>query len=199
MLNIPFFLFSRHGETDWNAEARWQGGTDIPLNEKGRSQARGNALRLKALLHENGLDAKTLPIITSPLSRARETAEILATGIGRAPESLVLEPALKEFSFGVWEGKSIYEAEAEFADLHQERIRSPWHFKCHGGESYNCLMLRVSPILAALKEPALIVSHGGVLRVLYHLFSGIERDDVHIQPIRQDVIYHVSPKMVREI
>ena len=68
-------LLVRHGETDWNAERRWQGHADVPLNERGRKQAQ----RLADSFPGDAVDA----IYASDLARARETAEILGARLGR--------------------------------------------------------------------------------------------------------------------
>src|SRR3954454_16381515 len=73
--------FIRHGETDWNAEARLQGQRDIPLNDFGRVQAEEAGARLRALvLHYADLD-----YVASPLSRTRDTMELMREAIGLAP------------------------------------------------------------------------------------------------------------------
>lgn len=67
-------ILVRHGETDWNRAGRIQGSTDIPLNDTGRSQARDAAERLVAEV----TDAATVAVVSSDLSRARETATLIA-------------------------------------------------------------------------------------------------------------------------
>ncbi len=65
--------FIRHGETDWNAQSRYQGQADVPMNETGRAQARRNGEALRALLPASAAAA----YVASPLLRARETMEIV--------------------------------------------------------------------------------------------------------------------------
>ena len=80
--------FVRHGETDWNAERRYQGQTDIPLNDRGRAQSRRNGEALRAFLpHIAGAD-----FVASPLGRARETMEILRDTLGLDPSGLPARP-----------------------------------------------------------------------------------------------------------
>lgn len=86
----------RHGQTDWNRDDRLQGSSDIPLNDTGRAQAHEAA----ALLRDGGWDA----VVSSPLSRARETAEIIAADL--AIELGASYPALVERDYGVNEGES---------------------------------------------------------------------------------------------
>lgn len=96
-------LLIRHGETDWNKARRVQGRTDVPLNETGRAQA----ARIAAQLDTTKIDA----VYSSPLSRAYETAELIAAGRG-----LEIKKAdeLLEIQFGLWEGKTINELMVEY-------------------------------------------------------------------------------------
>ena len=87
-------LLARHGQTDWNAAGKIQGVSDVPLNERGREQAAALAGRV--------LDAGAISAVyTSPLKRARETAEIIGRRLGLEP---VPVGALTELNFGDWEG-----------------------------------------------------------------------------------------------
>ena len=89
-------LLVRHGETDWNAAGRIQGCTDTPLNARGRAQAAALAEKLRS-------SERAEALYTSPLRRAAETAEIIGSALGLRPEPV---EALREISFGVWEGCS---------------------------------------------------------------------------------------------
>ena len=73
--------FVRHGETDWNAERRYQGQTDIPLNARGRDQSRRNGDALRAFLPA----ITQADFVASPLVRTRETMELLRTSLGLDP------------------------------------------------------------------------------------------------------------------
>lgn len=100
------FAFIRHGQTDWNRDDRLQGSSDIPLNATGREQAREAA----ALLRDGGWTA----IVSSPLSRARETAEIIAAELG-----LELGPAYDELierDYGPLEGDNASATIARWPD-----------------------------------------------------------------------------------
>ena len=88
----------RHGETDWNREGRRQGRTDIPLNNTGRMQIQQTAWLLSRICE--GVDC----VISSPLSRAMESAEILSAALGRDVRDILVEPLLIECSFGKTEG-----------------------------------------------------------------------------------------------
>ena len=93
-MTLTTFALIRHGQTDWNAQRRLQGSTDIPLNDVGRAQARDAV----AVLSAYEWDA----IASSPLSRAAETADLIAAGLGLSDVRRV--PELTERSFGPAEG-----------------------------------------------------------------------------------------------
>ncbi len=139
----------RHGETDWNRQHRIQGLTDIPLNDTGREQAQAAG----RLLTRRTWDA----IYTSPLSRARETASIIAAENG-LPEPIAVEQ-LVERNYGDAEGLN-------FAEIDR---RYPNRSEVPGQESRADVSARVVPALRELAaahpgESVLIVSHGGAIR-----------------------------------
>ncbi len=141
----------RHGETDWNRAHRIQGSTDIPLNDTGRAQA----LRAGRLLARRSWDG----IYTSPLSRAFETAAIIATELGLAEPSPVSE--LVERNYG----------EAEGLTDRQIAHNYPGAMPVPGRESREDVAARVIPALLRLAEEnvgrhLIVSSHGAVIRTL---------------------------------
>jgi probable phosphoglycerate mutase len=143
------FWFLRHGETDWNAQDLAQGNVDVPLNQTGLAQARSAAL----LLRDRGIRS----LISSPLSRARDTADIVAAQLGLPVQ---VDDALREVAFGVQEGKPMAEW---FTAWVNER------FTPDGAESFAALTQRaVGVINRCLDRPpvVLVVGHGGVFRAL---------------------------------
>ena len=147
----------RHGETEWNRERRIQGSTDIPMNDTGRDQAHATAARLDTA----GWDA----VVTSPLSRARETAEIIAHRLALpAPR---VEPELAERRHGTLEGLTGEERRA----LEAEAV------PIEGLESRVSVVSRAVPALLRLgaRHPGgsvVAVTHGGVIQsVLLHLWE----------------------------
>ena len=98
-------LLVRHGQTDWNEQHRYQGQTDIPLNDTGREQASTVVPRMKAY----DIDA----VYASDLKRARETAEIVSRETGVEVRS---DPRLRELSFGVFEGLTFDEIGEQWPD-----------------------------------------------------------------------------------
>lgn len=151
-------LLIRHAETDWNQSGRWQGHTDIPLNETGRRQAAALALRLAI--------RPFAAVYSSDLKRAAETATILAEPHGLGP---TLFEDLRERSGGTLEGLTGAELIARDPEL-LNRIRQGYESP-PGGESNADLKRRAVPALERIVashrgESVAVVTHGGTLRVL---------------------------------
>ena len=146
--------FARHGETDWNAAGRWQGQTDIPLNDVGRAQARALAERLRG----EGIVA----VGSSDLSRARATAEIVAAALGLSVT--YVDPALRERAYGVFEGLTLAECEERFP-AEWARFADPGGAPA-GGETLDALAARMrsaaSSAAARKATPALHRQRGGL-------------------------------------
>ena len=167
---IYTFVFLRHGESIGNAQSRWQGQSDYELTEKGRAQARALAQRWKSERVKFDL------IIASPLVRARETAEIIASALNAKME---LEPSLMERHIGEMEGLTIDEV--------RKRPQPPYvtPYDPIGGEGEGdwALFLRAGQALhdLVLRPPGsyLIVSHGGLLNQLMNAIIGIAP---HVDP-----------------
>lgn len=159
MTRLHSLYLARHGETDWNAAGRWQGHTDVALNATGRAQARAVAERLR----REGIAA----IATSDLARARDTAEIVAAALGL--EVGLVDPDLREQRYGPFEGLTRAEC-AERFPLEWARYAADPVLGPPGGESRAALLARLLPALARAAErlapPALVVTHGGVMRAL---------------------------------
>jgi len=159
----------RHGETAWNAASRLQGQLDIDLNERGLWQAQ----RAGVALADSGITT----IYCSDLRRAHHTALAIAQHSGIAPETLRLEPGLRERSFGSFQGLTYTEVGA----LHPEEAlrwkqRDP-DWAPPGGESPSAVYQRVCATLHTIAarhpgEHIALVSHGGVLDMLYRLATG---------------------------
>jgi len=143
-------LLVRHGQSEWNADGRWQGQADPPLSELGMLQAAHAARAIGAV------DA----IMASPLQRARRTAEIIAAALGYEP--VVVVDGLMERSAGQWEGLTRAEIEERFPGYLAEGRRPP------GWEDDDALFERVLGALDAVHRvcpggEVVVVTHGGVI------------------------------------
>lgn len=188
------FYFVRHGETDWNARGVLQGHTDIPLNERGRAQARAAV----ALIASLNIDL----IVSSPLSRARETADIINSDLKKR---IMNDEGLRERHFGQLEGKGGEEAETMKA---QWRLQNPHiepeenGYHCPpGAESYadfrGRTLSRIAHHLdAAPGDNVLFVCHGGLYRVLSRCLTGEAGSSPNVQPFhfeKSGEIWRINP------
>ena len=152
---MPRILLVRHGQSEWNAEGRWQGQADVALSDLGRAQARAAAARVGAF------DV----IASSTLMRAAETAYILSTELGIGP--IVPVPDLIERNAGEWSGLTKVDIERDWPGYLSEGKRPP------GYESDDDLwprieagMRTVAELLPNKNDEALVVGHGGLIYLL---------------------------------
>ncbi len=174
----------RHGQTDYNAQRRFQGQADIPLNETGRDQARRAGLVLQTLLEQHlggGTAAQKVDLICSDLLRTQQTAAIIRESLAQIGHSFQLDARLREFHCGLLENNTYEEfvlKNPEVAsnymsgfdtDSYNTRYPGP------GGESRVDVMTRVGESLRDAaqriqKEKTCVwVAHGGVIDVLLEL------------------------------
>jgi len=147
----------RHGETEWARLGRHTGRTDVPLTETGRAQAIALGVRLAG--HPFDL------VLTSPLSRAADTAALAGFG-----DRAIVDPDLREWDYGAFEGRLTTEIRAEYPGW--TIWRGPWP----DGETIDQVAARADRVVArvrATQGDALVVSHGHLLRVLAARWLGL--------------------------
>lgn len=164
--------FIRHGYTDWNRQMLIQGQVEIPLNEEGRKQVNEEASKIKDIHFD--------VVISSPQSRALETASILHEG---RDIPLITDKRIREEYYGRMEGKP-RQGEVYFNQRKKLACRYP------GGESYLDVAARIYPFLDDVKkkykdQDVLIVAHGGISRVIESYFV----DDM----TNEQFIEHICP------
>jgi broad specificity phosphatase PhoE len=181
-------LLVRHGETEWNRQRRHQGRLDSPLTERGVVQARAIG-RLLATLPE----AVAAPIVASPLSRARRTAEIIRDEFGIAG-ALRIDERLRELSLGAWDGLTYSEIEARSPGIFDGDGRYEWCFRSPDGESHAAFAARVGGWLDEHDEaaPVIVVAHGLVSRVLRGLYAGLPRATALSLSVPQNGLFRLA-------
>lgn len=152
----------RHGETQANAEGRYQGALDIGLNESGRRHIARLADEVAAT------QAPFDRLLASPLLRTRESAAILSRQLGLSVE---LVPAFRERDVGLFEGLAQVEARTRYPELWARNITRRWAEAPPGGETIDEVIARVSQGLTELAsimqgERILLVAHGVVAKVI---------------------------------
>jgi len=147
----------RHGHTSWNRAGRIQGRSDIPLDPEARAN-------LAALRLPQGWQAAAL--VSSPLARARETAELISA---RTP---VVVPELTEMDWGRWEGLRGVDLLADPSQDYKHIEDWGWHYRPPGGESPADVKHRLDPWLSALATDTIAVCHIGIMRILLAQATG---------------------------
>lgn len=168
-VNRKTVYLARHGETAWNRAGRWQGHTDIELNDAGRLQAEALARTLMA----RGIRQAH----ASDLARARETAEIVARLLGLG--SVTTDSGFRERGFGCFEGLTREECQAQFPEV-WARYRGLDSEPPPGGESPHGVAQRMREAtlkVASAASPGqaiLVVSHGSAIRLLVRSITGTD-------------------------
>ena len=154
---LPTVYLVRHGETAWTISGQHTGRTDIALTDQGESDARELSARLQGMSFAH--------VLTSPLQRARRTAEL--AGFGERAEA---DPDLMEWDYGAYEGRRTTEIHAE---------RPGWRLfqdGCPGGETLQAVSLRADRVVArirALGSDVLVFAHRDILRILAARWLGL--------------------------
>jgi probable phosphoglycerate mutase len=185
---VTELLLIRHGETDWNRALRFQGHIDVPLNDMGQTQAQ----RLSQHL-QTGDWAQALHLHSSDLTRAMQTAQALV----RAHRAVQPQASLREQGFGIFEGKSVAELQQDMPELWQQWRRFEADFELPGGESTRRFHARIMRALSDLaqthrRERLVIVTHGGVLDMLWRTVHGLSLDGYRQCVIPNAGINHVA-------
>jgi broad specificity phosphatase PhoE len=163
---VTTLYLARHGESDWNAQNRFQGHTDRPLTDLGRRQAERLAEEVAAL--------RLAAIYTSPLQRCTETAEIVSRHVGLEP---VVAGALCEVDVGSWAGLTRAEVERRFPDGFRSWISGGNGWR--DGETYEEMAERVLAAVRSIAaahpgEEVLAISHGGPIRAVHAAALGMD-------------------------
>jgi broad specificity phosphatase PhoE len=157
MSRLRRIVLLRHGETLGQSSIRFHGRNDVALDALGVSQAHA----ARVALHLNFFDT----IVSSPLQRAWQTAQIVARGAG-----VRLVSEFREVDFGRWEGLTAEEIQAEYPALHEDWQARAAGFEYPGGESRKAFKARVldgfSYVEALGAESLLVVAHKGVIRII---------------------------------
>jgi probable phosphoglycerate mutase len=197
-VNAPLFYFIRHGETDWNVERRLQGTRDIPLNGRGRRQAAQCGDTLLGLIKSGSRTATDFTFVSSPLSRARETMDIVRGALGLPPADYITDQRLAELSFGRWEGRTYKEIGASDPAALKVRDRDRWNYRPPDGESYADLLVRLRAWHDGVTGNIVVTSHGGVARAVMVMFGVRTTAEVPVGDIEQGVVFEFAPGAMKK-
>jgi broad specificity phosphatase PhoE len=165
-------MLMRHGETDWNREGRVMGRNPVELNARGRAQVEAVARFVRSI--------KPDIVVTSPLVRARQSAELMSAGLGGV--SVIEEEGIAEVRYGRWEGMVYHELieDPYYAEYRKSPIENP----TPGGETIPQVQTRgVEAVTRVLRDNPdrriLFVSHGDIIRTVLCHFLGLELGFFH--------------------
>jgi probable phosphoglycerate mutase len=181
----------RHGETAWNAERRFQGRLDSPLTELGVAQAERCGRKLAAVIGR--VDA----MVSSPLGRARQTAEIVH-GFGDYP-AIRWDDRLAEVSIGCWEGLVDVDIDAGWPGSRDGATRYDWYFRSPDGEPHDAALARARDWLGEQRGTVVAVSHGLLGRILRGAYLGLAEAEALALPVPQDVIWRLADGRIEAI
>ena len=165
---------ARHGETDLNIDERYQGISDLPLNTRGLAQAQALAA---------ALPGDVTHIVASPLRRALQTAQAVATARGLPITTMA---NLREKDFGAFDGLTQAEIAERYPALWSAGVLTSWDEPPPGGETTRAVVQRVSLCLDQLRSAhladatVLLVVHGFVVRALRYLLDGLGETEFFI-------------------
>lgn len=186
--HLPEIYFLRHGQTAWNAEKRFQGRKDIPLNDMGRQQADANGRFLVELLDRYEISPQSCRWLASPMLRARETAGRVRAAFDKELPDLEFDERLVEISYGEFEGQLQADLTMEQMPPHGQRDENFWYSRPQNGESFDDVTERVRAVLHEIDRPTIMVAHGGIARVMRHMIEDARQVDVVNWPVPQDGI-----------
>jgi len=191
MVNLPELFVLRHGQTEWNAEGRFQGQLDSPLTEMGLAQARAQNAILRNCLPSGGVSA-----VVSTAGRARHTADLALDGIPLCGP-IRFEPDLQEIDFGAWQGLTSAEMEAGWPEVMAAADPDLWQFHAPGGETLDQMAARIEAVLQELSGPTVVVTHGLTSRILRCLALGLDPARLVDLPGGQGNVHHIKDGRAR--
>jgi len=189
-MGVTKIYMVRHGQTAWNADGRFMGQLDIPLDKTGLAQAARVAERLRSL--------RPQAIYASDLQRAWQTAEaiqreIALDAVTKPAPQITPEPRLREMAFGEWQGLTYTEIQENYPEQVKAWMTDLEGFHPPGGESLVEMTGRLKSALEDIltrhaDQTVLLVAHGGSLQTLITLVTGLEASQMWQFPLKNSSI-----------
>jgi len=175
-VNYPTIILLRHGQTEWNLKSRYQGRGDSSLTIKGKKESKENAKKLKRYIES----FDNIQIYSSPIGRAKESAYIVCEEIGVKKEEIIFDDLLKEFIYGIFEGRTKEECKEIYPDIFRQREENKWLYKIEGGESYVDVTKRLKRWLKNIdsNKTVVVVAHEMINRTLRGICRDLDTDEI---------------------
>jgi broad specificity phosphatase PhoE len=186
-----------HGETEWNKDQRFQGRLDSPLTPTGLAQSRRLGITLRQLIN----DCSDWTVMSSPLQRARTTAQNICHELSINPQSIKLDPRLSEIDVGLWSGLTYNEIEARWTKIVDGANKYDWYFRSPDGESLEDLSKRLGEWLfeTRMQERVIVVMHGIVSRILRGLYAKLRTEEALRLEISRDAVFRLAAGQIDRI
>ena len=194
---MPSVIFLvRHGQTVWNWEGRQQGRLDSPLTAKGVEQA----LTIGRALHRVLPRVDDVTIETSPLGRAKRTAELICEEMCLAADAMVVSPLLIEHNLGVWQGLTFEEIDRRYPGQRNHREADKWNYRVTDGESYALVHDRACRWLRGCTAAATItITHEMISRTIQGAYLSLSPNETLARSHRHGLIYCLRDGKITEI
>ena len=173
-MSLPTIILSRHGQTKWNVEGRYQGQLNSSLTALGKEQATTNALKIAKILNLN----EPYTFFSSPLGRAKESAFIIAETLGIDKSKIIFDENIQEIHYGIFEGKTKKFCKTEHNKEFEEREANKWDYILDGGESYEIVTKRINIWLESIQHEKIVVlvAHEMINRALRGIYCSYDRE-----------------------
>lgn len=181
----------RHGESEANISRRFSGITDVELTQRGVLQAVEAGKKLKGKRIDK--------IFSSPLKRAKYTAEIIADEIAFNKKDIIIENSLTEVNFGIFENLTWEEIVEMYADEIESWIEFKHKYKFPKGEGYTDIINRVAGFIDKVPDNSLISTHYGVIQAVLLYFNIVDDDTLWNYKISNCDIFVVNNKKLETI
>jgi len=195
-LNQIIYLL-RHGETVLNTQGRYQGQLDSPLTDVGMEQVQQNADMLKNLIG----NPQQWKVVSSPLGRALQSAEIICRTIGYDFNKVEKDARLAEVAVGDWAGLTTKEIEHAWPALLENTDHYNWYFNAPNGESYDEVVSRLTDWFESIQDESkvIVISHGLTGRILRGIYGGLAKENALKLDVSQDVFFKLTQKEIQNI
>lgn len=183
---FPLLYLLRHGETEWNAEGRFQGQNNAPLTTRGKQDAHAQGQLLEQVFAKH----PRIAIYASPLGRVRQTVEIALASHDRKAQ---VDDRLMEINIGQWQGLTIPEIEAGWPEIFSAHATTfELLANAPDGENTAALFARCTQFLNGLSGPSVLFSHGATMAALRSIARGLPSADAGNLDRRQACIYQIQ-------
>lgn len=196
-MSYPKIILLRHGQTEWNLDGRYQGQKDSPLTDKGKKQAKNNALKLKESIE----NFDKIKIFSSPLGRAKSTAFIICDELNIDRDKIIFEKRISEFDFGIFEGELKSFCQTTYAKEYNAREADKWSYEIENGESYELVTKRLKLWFDEVKdeEVIIVIAHEMINRALRGFYLNLEQSEILKLRQPNDVVLVLEESGEREI